>query len=112
MEGQTDGRTDGHGQTYIPPPSATNKNSDLMIIQFYFLLFSVSLLSIQIIRNNTIWRSLHRYNVIYNVTSRRMRCHIIYKAIQLNVYALLCTIQYFTLSWNKCLVTECFDGAD
>ena len=43
----------------------------------YTILFSsflpVSLLSIQIIRNNTIWRSLHRYNVVNNVTSRRMR---------------------------------------
>ena len=25
MDGRTDGRTDGHGQTYIPPPSAGNK---------------------------------------------------------------------------------------
>ena len=59
--------------------------SDYTIIQFNILIYiykvrlddntilsssfqSVSLLSIQIIRNNTIWRSLNRYNVINNVT--------------------------------------------
>ena len=36
MEGQTDGRMDGHGQTYIPPPLATNKKSD---IKYNFIFF-------------------------------------------------------------------------
>ena len=35
-EGQTDRRTDGHGQTYIPLPSAGDKNTIWTNFLFFF----------------------------------------------------------------------------